>query len=511
MSIPQTNLPYTQPPPVGGWNTKDPLDQMAEVYALQMVNVFPEQGYVHLRKGHREHATVVTSDTVETICEYSAASGTRQMIIGVNNNLYNASTFGIAPTSITGASVITNDRWQTINFRSTGNNFIIFMNGDDQPLKWDGSAMTSAAYTGIANDATLIYPISFKSRVYAIQKNTASFWAVNTVGAVEGAMTEYDQGPVLKRGGYLMALATTGKEGGAGLEDYFVVISNMGEVLVFAGSDPATNFSLVGRYFMPPPIGRRCVFDLDADSILISEEGPIPLSKVVSSPDISITHSDFSDRINNAFSEAVASYKNNFGWQGIVYPGGHYALINIPIIPAAQQSQQFVVNLLNGSWCKYVGQNASCWSLYNGRLYFGGAAGSVFEADYADSDNGMPIAYNMQTAYTYFDDRGTTKGYKLVRPLLTAATSLSFGFGVDIDFGAQVQPIIPVTANFNQSPWNTSPWNTTPWAQGSIVYNNWHGITGIGKAVSFKMQGQLQNATWQLNAINYIADRGGLL
>lgn len=513
MSIQRTNFGYTQPPPVGGWNTKDPLDQMPEVYALKMVNVFPEQGYVHLRRGFREHTSVNTVDPVETVGEFSSAAGVRQLIVGTNNNLYNATNFGINPVSITGPAVITNDRWQTVNFRASGNSYMVFMNGDDQPLKWDGTTMTNAVYTGIANDANLISPLSFKSRMFAIEKNKASFWYVNTVGAVEGAMTEFDLGAVFKRGGYAMALATTGKEGGAGLEDYFVVISNMGEVLVYSGSDPssATSWALVGRYFMPQPIGRRCVFDLDADTIILTEQGPIMLSKVVTSPDISVTNNDFSDRINDVFSDAIQNYMGNFGWQGIVYPFGHYALVNIPVVAGGEQSMQFVVNLLNGSWCKFVGQNAICWTIFDGHLYFGGTNGTIYEADYGESDDGMPISYDMQTAYTYFDDRATTKAYKLIRPLVTAASNTSFAFGVDIDFGAQKQPLITVTNNFTTSPWNTSPWNTTPWAQGSITFNNWYGITGYGKAVSFKMNGSVNNGTWQLNAINYVTDRGGLL
>ena len=70
----------TVPPPVGGWNTRDPLDQMDAKDAILLDNWFPRENDVVMRGGHTEFAEMsATTGYVETLAELHTGA-VRQLI-----------------------------------------------------------------------------------------------------------------------------------------------------------------------------------------------------------------------------------------------------------------------------------------------------------------------------------------------------------------------------------------------------------------------------------------------
>lgn len=510
MSQPQVNQTYTLVPPVGGWNTRDPLDAMAETDAIVMDNVFPDDTTAALRNGYRSHSTGL-GGVVEFLSEHLNVDGTRQLLAGASNKLWNASTFSAAATDITGASVITSNKWQSIVFRASGTTYTVFMNGQDQPLKWDGSAMSSAAYTGISDDATLIQPLSYKNRLYAAEKNTCSIWYLATTGAVQGALTQFDVQSLFMRGGSIQAITSWGRDSGAGLEDLFVIVSTAGEMLIYQGDNPSSpTWSIVGHYFCAPPIGRRCFFNIDADAYVITTQGVLPLSEVVKSINSDVAVFNYiSDKIRSQFTEASASIFSNFGWQGVPYPGGKKLIINVPV-GEALLSYQYVMNLYSRSWCRFTGIDASCWTTYNNLLYFGGMNGVVYQGEYGETDNGDEISIDLKQAFTYCGDRNITKRFTLLRPIFTGTSGTMLTVNVDTDFSHRTITDVVTILDTGGTPWG-SPWGS-PWSTSSTVLSkNWAGVDGIGRCMALRIGGNFSNVSWRLSTSHIIFEPGGYL
>src|SRR5690606_28772508 len=93
------------------------------------------------------------------------------------------------------------------------------------------------------------------------------------------------------------------------------------------------------------------------------------------------------------------------------------------------------MNTVTGAWCRFLGQEANCWEVFNDRLFFGGNDGVVYESDTGGSDAGQPITYDLRTAFNYFGQRGMLKRWTMCRPLLTTNDVVTPGIAINVDFG----------------------------------------------------------------------------
>ena len=67
--------PITIPSPVKGWNTRDSLDDMDPLDAVQLDNWFPDAGGVNVRNGYIPFASGMGGTPVETLVEFNSDSG----------------------------------------------------------------------------------------------------------------------------------------------------------------------------------------------------------------------------------------------------------------------------------------------------------------------------------------------------------------------------------------------------------------------------------------------------
>lgn len=63
-------------------------------------------------------------------------------------------------------------------------------------------------------------------------------------------------------------------------------------------------------------------------------------------------------------------------------------MVNVPA--AIGEQQQFAMNAITGSWCRFTGIAANCWAQFNSVSYFG-ADGVVGKFWTGNSDNGEVI------------------------------------------------------------------------------------------------------------------------
>lgn len=487
------------PAPIRGWNARDAISDMEPGFALQLDNFFPGTTTVDLRRGFSAHATGMTAD-VESLMPY-AAGATAKLVAGANGKLFDATAAGAATQIGTGYA---NDRWWHVN--QSGH--LLLFNGQDTPLKWDGTTLATNSITGVTS-TSLIHPWVFKRRVFAIEKSTLSAWYLGN-DAIAGAATELDFSSYCPLGGKLVWGGTWTRDGGSGSDDLCVFGTNTGEVLVYQGTDPssAATWALVGVFRIGPPLGDRPLFKAGADLVVMTADGFLPLSMVLPVDRLGASRLALSDGIRNAVADAARMYRGNFGWQAAHYPAGNWGLFNVPVREGAE-THQYVVNTTTGAWCRFTGMTANCWAVHNDLLYFG-REGTVYLADTGTADAGAVITGDCRPAFHYFSPRARQKHFTMFRPVVTSDGRPEVGYALDTDFSERGVTTVLSTGT-GGSPWDTSPWDTSPWAGSPQPVANWLSTTAIGYCASPHIRVATNGLRVSINSFDYLYAVGGVL
>lgn len=472
---------FPLPAPVGGLNFKDGLSNMPPLDAYLLDNFIVNRTSVSLRNGYTSFATGMGSDTVDTLAAYSGASSDK-LIAATDGKLYEIST-GTPSSLKTG---LTNDYWSTVMISG----ILLFFNGADTPQKYDGATVADATYTGSGLTATKLCHVNlYRSRLYMVEENSLKFWYGDTSN-VTGALTDFDLSRIFRNGGKLLWTATWTRDSGTGMDDLFVAATNKGEMVVYQGSYPAgSDWALIGRFQIPELIGRRSYFTLGGDLVLVTTQGAFNVSSIIQDGTIVQATEQISNNVNPIFAVLAKSYAATTGWEAINYPRGNYILVNVPI--STTQSVQYVCNILTKKWARFRNQNARCWAVYGGSLYFGGANGTVYKADTGYYDDGAPIEFAAGQAYNLFG-QSTNKLFTMIRPLITLQSEINLFMTVRTDFKTTTELNELQTEPINSSPWNTSPWNTSPWTVPQTM-SEWYDCGTFGRYGSVYVLGQANN------------------
>lgn len=460
----QVSQNYSAPAPTGGLNTSANIANMRETDALVLDNFFPNPTSIDLRSGRAAWSTGYAT-WVETLMGYSNASGEQLFAIS-GTSVFNATTQGAIGSAV--VTALTNARWESTNFATSGGQYLYAGNGVDKPLLYDGTTWTKVdaastpAITGVTT-TKLRSPAVWKSRLWWVEENSMNAWYLPT-SSIGGAAAKFDLGPIFRLGGKLHVIMTAGLTDGSTFDDYICFMSTEGEIAVYRGTDPATFglFVLQGVYPVGKPIGRRCFFRSGADTIIITTDGVVSLSKLISIGRVNNQES-ISYKIQLALNNDLLIYGANFGWEGIYHPAGNKIIVNVPLTENSSQTQ-FVMNTLNGSWCTFgrynSAWNAATFCVLGNNLYYGGS-NAVYLADTGQSDAGMNIFGTLKTSFNYFKtDR--QKFVTMVRPIIITDGDVSPSLYINVDFNNQSAPSSPTFGGTSGSPWNTSPWNTSP-------------------------------------------------
>jgi hypothetical protein len=491
------------PAPIGGLNSRDSLAAMAQTDAVVMENFFPATTECVLRKGYVNHVTGITGQ-VETLMVYSA--NTEKMFAIAGGKVYDVSSSGaVGAAALTG---LTNSRWQYCNFSTAGGNFLSMGNGVDAPRLYDGTSWSTPAITGVTT-TKLNTPIVFKNRQYFIEKGTLKTWYL-PVQSIAGAANKVDMSAVAKLGGYIVAHETWTIDAGTGVDDYYVAITNHGEVIVYQGTDPsdAATWALKGVWRIGAPVGDRCMFKLAGDILVICQDGLMPLGAALQSsrvnPRVALT-----DKIQWSISEDVTTYGANFGWQIFYYPSENQLWMNIPQATGGTQ-YQYAMNTISRSWGKYTGYNANTFQLFNEEAYFGGD-GFVGKAWFGNSDAGLNIRGKCLQAFSTYGAAGRYKRFTMTRPIFRATGTPSVKGSMNYDFNVD---IAPTDLNFAPNPkavWGSAIWGQAIWGGGYSIYQDWQGVSGLGYYAAPQIQAVTNGVDVRWVSTDVVFEQGQIL
>ena len=573
------------PSPIGGWNGRDSLANMAPMDAVQMVNWYPTPTDVTMRKGYTKSSTGITG-AVNTLMNYPTTSGYK-LFAAAGTKIWNAT----SSTATQSYTSITNDKLQYVNFTNTAGNFLVTCNGTDPVTIYDGtnwfsvattttastintiartspsaiSTVTTATAHGLVtnnrvtisgasestfngtfvitvtgantftytstgtstvtsvtgtyttigitgvNSNTFVNVNLFKNRLYFTQEDTLTCWYLD-VNAIGGAASPLYFGSIARNGGFLQAMGTWTIDAGQGADDYAVFVTNMGEVIVYNGTDPTTaaTWALKGVWQLGQTFNRKCFFKWGGDLLLLTQDGLVPLAASLQSsrldPRINLT-----DKIYYPISQAATNYFTNFGWQIQYFASENMLILNIPV---SSGIEQYVMHTITKAWARFTGIQAYCWEVSGDNTMHFGGDGFVGNFYASASDAGTNITAVVQQAYSYFDSPGQNKRFTMVRPILQSDGGIpSVLCGLSVDF----QPLDNSGAiTFNPSSqsvgvWDTAKWDGNNWGGGLITTRIWQGVTGIGFAGSINLTAVAQGIELHWASTDYVMEAGGVV
>lgn len=478
-------------PPVGGWNRRDALADMPVTDAYILDNWFPVEDKVFLRRGFAEHATGM-SGAVETLMTYTGVDGDEELFGANDGNIYDVSSAGSVGTAKVNS--LTNDRWQYVNMGTSGGQFLLAMNGADTPITYDGTNWSTASISGSGlTAANLIWCCLHQRRLWMGEEDSLDAWYLGT-NAISGTATKFPLAGIASLGGYIMAMGTWSRDGGEGADDVAVFVTSQGQVILYSGYDPsdATLWSLVGVFNIGKPIGRRCLVKFGAELIIITEDGFMPLSAILSLDRAEAKKFAISAKIDGAVNEAVTTYRSVFGWQPILYPEGKMIIFNIP--QSTTISHQYVFNTNTKAPCRFTGVNAVCWGLLDNKPYFGGADGKVYQFDTGTDDNGAAIAGDALQAFSNFGYADVEKAFKGVEPIFQSGGDPSAAVDLNIDYEIKAATGIPEESSSSSAKWGIDKWGIGTWGSQNQIWRGWRGVRGKGRAAAVRIRCSLTNS-----------------
>ena len=495
--------------PVGGWNARDPLATMKPTDAVVLDNWFCTPTELRSRKGYSVWATV--TGNVQSIIDYDSPNGSEKLFaVSDNGTIYDVTASGAGTaTTVTG---LLNAKWDHTQFSTSGGSFLLAANGVDNVLLYDGTTwevvtgISTHAITGIAT-TSLNTVHQFKRRIWFSQVNSLKAWYLGT-DSIAGAASSFDFGPIFELGGHIVKIDTWSLDAGYGMDDHLVIITSAGQIAIYHGTDPAVsaNWALVGVYLVGSPVGTRCTCKYGGDVMLLNKDGMIPLSKALMSTRVN-NHMMITDKIQNQLATDTTTYKDNFGWDVLLYPPQNMLLVNIPI--SATQSYQYVMNTISGGWSRWTNIPAYCWYFANENLYFG-TAGKVCKAWDTNADNGANIVTDLLPAFNSFGGQ-RKKRWTMVNLMMGSDNQFSINNQMNLDFDMASYAQQPSDVPTIGAKWDTALWDIDTWGDSVIQpYSPWNMASGISYYGSYRIKTSTKIADIRYYSTTYVFEQGGL-
>lgn len=475
---------FQLPAPTNGWYVGANLSEAPKKTAFVLDNAFPQLDYIRTRRGSQEHADGMAG-AVETLIPFYDGTASK-LFACVDDKIYDVSSAGaVGPAAVSG---LTSNQWEYVQFVNSGATWLRLVNGADTPQLYStaGGWSTSPAITGVT-DTNLSHVWAYKNRLFFVEKNKLSAWYLG-VSNIGGAATEFPLQGIFKLGGSLLLGASWTVESPAGYHESCVFISDQGEVAVYNGDYPGGTWELTGIYKISIPLGKRCVFKAGGDLAIMTEDGIVPMSKVVTLDQVALQNAAVTKPIAPAWRQAVLNRGGISGWQITIWPLESMGVVNLPKLDAGDKTQ-FIANVRTGAWARYLGWDANCFAVFNNALYYGASDGRVMRAEVGAADDGSNYTTTIFPSFTNIDKTASRKQTKLMKPYLSANFSLSPQVTMRADFDTTIpeEPGATVIST-SGAKWDVALWDVDVWPNELFGQTNWISTPAIGSVISPVLQ-----------------------
>lgn len=517
----------TFPAPVLGWVSAQNQAAAKPGTALVLENWFPTATGIELMGGSQQHARVHATDPCRSVFTY-IGSAAEKMFGATADKVFEITSPAdpdVAPSA--DVSSRTDGYYSVANYVTVAGNYMYAVNDSvtDGPLLYDGSswvtvtAVSTPAITGITGGPVGLTHVSvYKNRLAFAKVNDVWFLPVDTLG---GAAIQVSLAGVFKRGGTILFTATWSLDSGDGLDDKFVIVSTTGEFAVYQGSDPSDpdDWSLVGLYDLPAPMGKNGWMRAGGDLVVATEAGFVPISQAVNKDAAALSMAAVSRAIQPDW-VADARERRGLPWEVVKWPSKNRAMISNPVTGDESTTPPwcYVVNLETGAWTKRTGWNTRCMTLHNGFVYFGTNDGTVKQAEITGSDDGEIYNAIAVLAWDHLKAPGFEKTIVSARAQFTTQNQFIPQVSVSVDYAVSLPSPPNVSTDFD-SPgiWDVGVWDVAEWDTGitPAAYNTrWVSVGQSGYVVAPQVQvscGSVTTPSAELVIIDVLYERGEVM
>lgn len=479
------NLPTS----IGGLNLRNSLDTMPIQDSIQQDNIIPDVGSDRVRKGF------VAISRPEGQSEYGALNlmtynfGTREELLSATDTTIYLQDIN-AQTRTELATGFTSADWQKASFTDGAGNISVFLaNGANTVQRVYDDAGTlkveDATYTGAPSNP-LENPLAYKNRMYFVEKNTFNIY-YGGVDSIGGALTAFPTSAIFNDGGYITHIANWTQDAGSGNNNLFAIFTSEGEVAIYNGSNPATDFSILGVYKISRPIGKRCTQKLGGDLIVITEQGFLPLSQVLNAD--RSNRVEVSDKVNDIVKDKDFTLNWSIHW----FSQEGWLMINLPSPSTQYAYEQMILNYKTGAWCRFVGMDALNWAILNDKIFFCNEEG-IFQANNGYKDDGNPIRWFLQKSYNNFNDATSVKQITRLKIRDNSQGQLTIGKRMGVDFQLEALSFATDREVGDVSLWDIAKWDESFWSEEAAINQFKSSVySRPGNFISIGLFGEVEN------------------
>jgi hypothetical protein len=473
---------FAWPAPVKGLMKAGPVTTGPRDAAEVLDNFIPTAEGARLRGGSILFATV--PDDVVSLMTYR--SGSQEKLFAATAAAIYDVTSVVDPEVSPAAAVssLTSGEWAYTQFATAAGQYLVIANGADSVRHYNGTTWATPTITGVTSSA-LSFVWAHKKRLWFTEKNSLSAWYLD-VNSVAGAATEFPLDGVFRLGGSLLFGGTWSVDAGDGMDDVAVFVTTEGEIAVYQGTDPgaADDWAQAGVYRIGRPLTKKGWFRAGGDIAILTEDGIVSAAAAVNKDRAALQISAITAPIEDLWQQAIATRTLTSSFASVIWPTKTIALIGVP--SASGVPVTLVANTRTGAWGRVTGWDTQCLALFDDRMFFGTAAGTVLEADVGGSDQGIeyvgrwvPKFQEMNTTDDKFalHARATWRGISRENVRLTCFQNYAIG-----TFPASV-------ANTENSltKWGAAvKWGARKWGGSAslISGSDWQSVSGMGYSLS---------------------------
>ena len=476
-------------PPVGGLNWREPPMSIAPTEALHLENILPRPSSGELRAGYEEHV-IGLSGAVKTLAPYIDLDSSQNQIFAFceGGDIYDVSikSQSLEPLQSTEQS---DGVWSYVNFTGVDKSYLCAVSPDGGYWTYEPSqGWSQETLTGDATDKKLVSIFHWKDRIWFIEQNSSKAYYLD-IGAIKGEATVFDFHAVMRHGGHLLWGTNWTFDAGYDLNDYFILASSNGDIIVYEGTNPAeaSTFALKGVWQVGklPQYGRAYTH-FGGELFFMSNLGVVPMSALVNGK-VANEYQVASAKIQPILNNVLDDYGDEFGWEMHMVYQQSFVLLKTPKKLDGTYSY-YVMNVQTGAWGQITQMPMLCAATKNNQLFFGTEQGTVCLGFAGDEDgvtfdggSGAPILGKYLGGYSDFGKAGMYKIFQMFRPFFNAISGPNVNAkmvtGYDLQFPNLEGEYL---ADDNVGKFNVSAWNRCVWAGTQNTYSAWEGLNGMG-------------------------------
>lgn len=500
-------------PPVKGVFDAGGMTQIKDTYCLSIQNWIPRLNFMEIRKGWTVR-NELDGHTVMSALQYSGTDGGKLIGICSDDTVWDLTTpsaeVDITPEAPADILNFSENWYSGLNFK---NNLFIYSpsssNTTEEVYAYDGTNIANAGFTYSASPLAGITTITVHQRrlFFGCGANMNIYYTA-LPDSVTGDCGIIDMSTHFSRGGTIKAIASWTRDGGAGVDDFLIILTSEGEIAVYQGTDPtsadAAMWSLIGTWDTgSKPVSSKCINVTGQEVIVATIDGIFQLTGLFNQSSMS----DYSSGITITYGDLAPIQADLDYWAVIPSRQDDLMLIVVPRNAATNDYTIFGRFLPNGAWTVFSELPAQSIEHYDTGLIACLADGRVVNIFSGYSDGGEPIVAAFQTAYRQYGK--LNHQVKAVSPIFQIndidpdpVVKVKYDFELFNKPDVRTSVPTPTAGTSSGVGWDSVLWDTSYWGTSAVKFSPKIGQTGMGNASSMIISAASLTAPVFLTGIN---------